>query len=199
LVSLVVGTVLFLDIVLVRLLFRATPASVFFLGNSLGEMCEFKRRSGFPCPTCGATRGFILSISGHFAQGWRLNPLGPLLAWGLIGVALLLMAMAFVQRSCSEETINRIIASVRKSLVVYGAFSCLVWMVSWMNALAAASHRPNSPIEGIPRKPLLSAPRSATLARGKRASVDAHSSLEPLDEFPSCPDDRSPHPDSACK
>ena len=37
-------------------------------------LCHFKRFTGFPCPTCGLTRGVDAFIHGDFVRPWLLNP-----------------------------------------------------------------------------------------------------------------------------
>jgi len=39
------------------------------------ELCMFKRLTGLPCPTCGATRGCLRLLAGDLAGGWLCNPL----------------------------------------------------------------------------------------------------------------------------
>ncbi len=38
-------------------------------------LCLFKRLTGYPCPTCGFTRGVLSLLQGHPVQGWLYNPL----------------------------------------------------------------------------------------------------------------------------
>jgi hypothetical protein len=37
--------------------------------------CMFKRFTGQPCPTCGATRGFLALLAGHPLEALAWNPL----------------------------------------------------------------------------------------------------------------------------
>jgi hypothetical protein len=39
------------------------------------ELCNFKRLTGIPCPTCGFTRGTLRFLGGHPVEGWLFNPL----------------------------------------------------------------------------------------------------------------------------
>lgn len=39
------------------------------------QLCLFKRLTGFPCPTCGFTRGALSFLHGHIIQAWLYNPL----------------------------------------------------------------------------------------------------------------------------
>ncbi len=51
------------------------------------QLCLLKRVTGWPCPTCGFTRGALALLQGHPVQGWLYNPL-LFSALGLLGVAL---------------------------------------------------------------------------------------------------------------
>ncbi|MCD4823354.1 MAG: DUF2752 domain-containing protein [Phycisphaerae bacterium] len=37
--------------------------------------CMFKRITGYPCATCGATRGIVTFLDGDIVGGWLFNPL----------------------------------------------------------------------------------------------------------------------------
>lgn len=64
--------------VLIVLLWMALGAATVLLSSYSGkyvELCLFKRLTGFPCPTCGLTRGVICALHGHIIQAWLYNPL----------------------------------------------------------------------------------------------------------------------------
>ena len=42
------------------------------------NFCFIKSVSGFPCPTCGATRSLIFLLNGYFLKSLLTNPLGVL-------------------------------------------------------------------------------------------------------------------------
>jgi hypothetical protein len=46
--------------------------------------CLFKRVTGHPCPTCGATRGVLALLAGHPLEALAWNPL----AFGVMGLGL---------------------------------------------------------------------------------------------------------------
>jgi len=53
-------------------------AGALFLSTYLGrpvQLCLLKCLTGFPCPTCGFTRGALSIVHGHIIQGWLYNPL----------------------------------------------------------------------------------------------------------------------------
>jgi len=39
------------------------------------SLCMFKKLTGLPCPTCGATRGCLSILHGHIIDGWLFNPM----------------------------------------------------------------------------------------------------------------------------
>ena len=43
--------------------------------------CTFRRLTGFPCLTCGATRASLALLHGDVGAAWRLNPLVCVIAW----------------------------------------------------------------------------------------------------------------------
>ena len=53
------------------------------------NICWFHRLTGLPCPSCGGTRAFAALTRGHFADGFRLNPLAS------IGFYLLLLYVSY--------------------------------------------------------------------------------------------------------
>src|ERR1700704_37000 len=43
--------------------------------------CEFKARTGLPCPSCGVTTAFSYFAHGKFVVSFYTQPMGALLAW----------------------------------------------------------------------------------------------------------------------
>jgi hypothetical protein len=39
------------------------------------QLCLIKRLTGYPCPTCGFTRGGLSLLHGHIIRAWLYNPL----------------------------------------------------------------------------------------------------------------------------
>lgn len=39
------------------------------------QLCPLKRLTGYPCPTCGFTRGTLSFLQGHPIRAWLYNPL----------------------------------------------------------------------------------------------------------------------------
>ena len=55
-----------------------------YLGHS-AHLCVFKELTGFPCPTCGLTRGTLCLLSGQPISAWLRNPF----VFSLIGLFVL--------------------------------------------------------------------------------------------------------------
>jgi hypothetical protein len=57
-------------------------AGLALLGLALGDgegggfvLCQFKRLTGRPCPSCGSSRGVAAALRGDFLEAWTWNPL----------------------------------------------------------------------------------------------------------------------------
>lgn len=50
--------------------------------------CTLRRVTGIPCPACGLTRAFDYTAHGRFLDAFRTTPLGALVPWLCVGVAL---------------------------------------------------------------------------------------------------------------
>ena len=57
------------------------------------ELCLFKRLTGYPCPTCGSTRGVLHMLRGDVPAAWTFNPL--LFTVLAVAAALLVVRVAF--------------------------------------------------------------------------------------------------------
>lgn len=66
----------------------------FKLSNYI-DLCLFKRFTGYPCPTCGTTRGIISLLHGKFIEAWEYNPL--VFSIGIIVIIDLLFKFIFAR------------------------------------------------------------------------------------------------------
>ncbi len=60
------------------------------------DLCLFKRFTGYPCPTCGTTRGIISLFHGNYIQAWLFNPL--VFSIGIIFMIDLLFKFIFARK-----------------------------------------------------------------------------------------------------
>lgn len=59
-------------------------------------LCLFRRLTGYPCPTCGATRMGLALLRGQWLEALRLNPLVFALVFG--AASALLVRIGFARR-----------------------------------------------------------------------------------------------------
>jgi hypothetical protein len=99
-------------------------------GDSEFTICVMKTTTGIPCPSCGATRTAMSLIKGDWAGAFWINPLGILLAAGLLfGPVLLIIDMLMSRRFLYNtwESFQKVI-SRRKVLIVFGFLIALNWI-----------------------------------------------------------------------
>ena len=89
-------------------------------------LCAFKRLTGYPCPTCGATRGVLQLLRGDVGAAWRLNPL----LFSVLAVAAALLAL----RVALGRAV-RVEASRRQRRIAWGVAIGLV-LINWAYLIA---------------------------------------------------------------
>lgn len=121
-----------------RAVLRADETCVFVLGIPWRTACAARVRFGVPCPTCGATRSFVLALHGQVGLAWRLFAAGPLVVGGLLAVATACASLAWLARLGASA---RAEAYRRRALafgVVYGAATVVTWLADWLLRLHRA-------------------------------------------------------------
>jgi hypothetical protein len=126
----VLGVMLLAELAATSLLFSADQDFVYFLGHRINYVCAARQRFGVPCPTCGLTRGFVLTVHGKTREAWRLSPTGPLAAVGMFGMGALLLIYAALQQRRGQ--INKFRRSVRAGALAYAGIGTLIWAGSWI-------------------------------------------------------------------
>jgi hypothetical protein len=81
-----IGAVILLHLIALPLVLRADREFVYFGSTALPEMCSLRKIYGIPCPTCGMTRGVVLTLHGQVKDAAATNAAAPVLA----GVSLIL-------------------------------------------------------------------------------------------------------------
>jgi hypothetical protein len=127
----VVGALIWLDAAALRLLFRADADAVYLLGRKIAWVCSMRSRFGLPCPTCGLTRGVVLSLQGDWGRAWQVAPGGPVAVAGLLALATALLAVAMVGRKGWYSPL-------RRAALMYGAGAVAVWIGGWVVHFSAA-------------------------------------------------------------
>jgi len=126
------GSLLLLELAAARLVLQADNDFVYFLGHRINYVCSVRERFGIPCPACGLSRGFVLTVHGSIGDAWRLSPTGPLAAMGMFSMGLALLVLAWTQRSRSSVQTSRVQRVIRTGALTYAAAGTLVWGISWL-------------------------------------------------------------------
>jgi Protein of unknown function (DUF2752) len=135
--SAVVGAVLLLELAVTALAFTADREFVYFFGRRINVVCAARQRFGVPCPTCGFTRGFVLTVHGRVGEAWRLSPTGPLAAAGILGMGVALLAFARLERKRTTAQMAGFKRWVQAGALAYGGVGTLIWIVSWISVVAS--------------------------------------------------------------
>ncbi len=69
--------------------------------------CTFKQVTHLPCPSCGMTTSFALTMHGDLADAFRANAVGVLLALTLLAMIPWCVASAFFQRTLFVQSAER--------------------------------------------------------------------------------------------
>jgi len=85
------------------------------------DLCLFKRFTGYPCPTCGTTRGIISLLHGQYINAWLYNPL--VFSIGIIVVIDLVIKFIFAKRFK--------ISLVKKEKKIAWLFAFLIFLANW--------------------------------------------------------------------
>ena len=69
--------------------------------------CTFKHVTGLPCPSCGMTTSFALTMRGDLFDALRANSVGVLLALTLLAAIPWCLASAFSRRTLFVQSAER--------------------------------------------------------------------------------------------
>ena len=132
-----VGALLLVQLAFVRLVASATTERAYLFGRELHWECWFKERLGFPCPTCGMTRSFLLSLHGQFTEAAQLNPAGLLLVLGLVVFSLALIFLMFYRQRHTTLAAGALHRRIRLGASVYGSLLVFVLFAHWLAEIAS--------------------------------------------------------------
>lgn len=68
------------------------------------SLCLFKRLTGWPCPSCGFTRGTLAFLHGHPIQAWLYNPL----VFSFLGTASAVVVLRVLTGKSPRLALNRV-------------------------------------------------------------------------------------------
>jgi Protein of unknown function (DUF2752) len=131
----VLGAILLLELIVTNFAFTADDDFVYFLGRRINVVCAARQRLGVPCPTCGFTRGFVLTVHGRIRDAWRLSPTGPLAAVGILGMSVALLAFAGFERHRTPAQMAVMKRWVQAGALAYGGVGTVIWISSWISVV----------------------------------------------------------------
>jgi hypothetical protein len=85
--------------------------------SSVVTVCPLHQVTGLPCPSCGATRSIGALLSGDMVQALWYNPLGLILAAGLVVLPVWLAADLLRERDSLYRFYQRAEATLRRPSV----------------------------------------------------------------------------------
>lgn len=89
-------------VVLVWFGLGATVVWLSFYFNRPVKLCLIKHLTGFPCPTCGFTRGGLTFLQGHIVRAWLYNPL----LFSVLGLFIAITAVRIIFARCLRITLT---------------------------------------------------------------------------------------------
>jgi hypothetical protein len=111
--------------ILLPLLWMALGGADLLLGAAAGRpvpLCLLQCLTGWPCPTCGFTRGMLAILQGHPFQGWLYNP--------LLFSALGLWAVALAGRVLLGRSLH--VHLTRRERIGAGSIAGVLFVVNWL-------------------------------------------------------------------
>jgi Protein of unknown function (DUF2752) len=134
-IPLTLGLVLLAELAVARLAFTADENLVYILGRPINIVCAAKQHFGIPCPTCGFSRGFVLTLHGQFFDAWRLSPSGPLFAIALAAAAVICLIFALLEAGHMTNGIRAFRRYVQTASLVYSAAGAIIWLATWVSVV----------------------------------------------------------------
>jgi Protein of unknown function (DUF2752) len=140
--AVVLGTALLAQLALIGILFTADQDFAYFLGRRINYVCASRQRYGVPCPTCGLTRGAILTVHGNVRDAWRLSPNGPLAVLGIFAMGSMLLLYAALEQRRKPRQLGWLRRSVQAGAVAYVCAATLIWAGSWLTTVLRIKGHP---------------------------------------------------------
>jgi hypothetical protein len=99
-------------------------------------ICQMRRVTGLPCPTCGITRSLSMLTKGEWRRACAYHPLGPVVAALLVGGWFYAIACSARGRA-PQMPRNRV---VLVGIAVFGAASIAIWIARYILPLFLHHH-----------------------------------------------------------
>lgn len=116
----------------------ATAAAMALLAlvlATVGLPCLFARFTGMPCPSCGSTRAMRALLAGDLHQVLHYNPLGPVIAVILGGLALSTLRSVWLFGDFREAGEGRHGKVLKYAAYGVAAAAVLVWVARFFGFL----------------------------------------------------------------
>ncbi len=97
----------------------------------LPALCPFRRITGFPCPTCGATRALAALAAGHVGSAFAFNPLATAAVLCLGGAG----AVSALGRLMRLPRIRLVMRPAERTALRFGAVAVVA--ANWVYLLAS--------------------------------------------------------------
>lgn len=136
--AIVLGALIVAHLAVAGLLFTADRDFVYFHARPLPEMCSFRKTFGLPCPTCGITRGVILSLHGKLTDAVATNAAAPVLVGAALSLGLCLLGMGVLQSAERRRAAERLANWTRRIGVTAAGTWFLVLVCNWIVELKMA-------------------------------------------------------------
>ena len=131
----VLGAMMLAELAIISLAFTSDTDFVYFLGHRIDMVCAARQRFGVPCPTCGLTRGFVLTLHGRVREAWNLSPTGPLAVGGILEMGIALLVFANFERRGTPDQVAGLKRWVQTGALAYGGLAALIWIASWISVV----------------------------------------------------------------
>jgi hypothetical protein len=133
--ALAAGIVILLHLLAIPMVLRADREFVYFGSTALPEMCSLRKVYGVPCPTCGMTRGLVLSLHGQVQDAIETNAAAPALAALSLVLGMFLTSSGGLRLAGRERWAARLSRWIRYAGIGGGAGWALVLALNWAAAL----------------------------------------------------------------
>jgi hypothetical protein len=136
--AIVLGALIVAHLAVAGLLFTADRDFVYFGSKPLPAMCSFRKTFGIPCPTCGITRGVVLSLHGKLTDAMATNAAAPVLVGAALSLGLCVLGMGVLQSAERRKAAERLADWTRRIGVTAAGTWFFVLVCNWIVELKMA-------------------------------------------------------------
>jgi hypothetical protein len=129
------GALILLSLLAARAAASASAERVYVFGFEAHWPCLFSQLFSLPCPGCGLTRGTLLTLDGRLGEAFALNPAAPLVVFGVVALAGVLLALALYRRAHAAHAASLFARRLRAGVRLYGALLGAALLANWLAEL----------------------------------------------------------------